>query len=82
MLTCNHQNHFMTYKFLLAIIISSFSIVSFSQTKLGEVASIYVTSPDLDSSIALYEKIGFPKISSNVMSVPWAQVSDGCLWGI
>ena len=69
----------MGYKFLLGIIISGFSIVSFSQTKLGEVASIYVTSTDLDSSIALYEKIGFPKISSNVMPVPWALVSDGSL---
>ena len=69
----------MRYRFLLAIIISGFSIVSFSQTKLGEVASIYVTSSNLDSSIALYEKIGFPKISSNVMPVPWALVSDGSL---
>jgi len=66
-------------KFLLVILISTFSIVSFSQTKLGEVASIYVTSPDLDSSIALYEKIGFLKISSNVMPTPWALLSDGSL---
>ncbi len=79
MLTCGHQNHFMRHKFLIAIIFSGFWIVSFSQTKLGEVACIYVTSPDLDSSIALYKKIGFPKISSNVMPVPWAQVSDGSL---
>jgi len=69
----------MGYKFLLAILISGFSIVSFSQTKLGEVASIYVASPDLDSSIAFYKKIGFPKIASNVMPVPWALVSDGSL---
>lgn len=69
----------MVYKFLLVIVTSGFSIVSFSQTKLGEVACIYVTSPDLDSSVALYEKIGFSKISSNVMPVPWAQVSDGSL---
>jgi len=73
------QNHFMGCKFLLVVLISTFSIVSFSQTKLGEVASIYVTSPDLDSSIALYEKIGFPKISSNVMPTPWALLSDGSL---
>lgn len=66
-------------KFLLGIIISGFSIVSFSQTKLGEVASIYVTSPDLDSSMALYQKIGFQKISANVMPDPWALVSDGTL---
>lgn len=69
----------MGYKFLLAIFISGFSMVSFSQTKLGEVASIYVASTDLDSSIAFYKKIGFPKIASNVMPVPWALVSDGSL---
>ncbi len=69
----------MGYRFLLVIIISGFSIGSFSQTKLGEVASIYVTSPDLDSSVALYEKLGFPKIAWNVMPSPWALVSDGSL---
>lgn len=50
-----------------------------SQAKLGEVSCVYVTSPDLDSSVALYEKIGFPRIASNVIPVPWAQVSDGSL---
>ena len=79
MLTCSIKNHFMAYRFFLVFIISGFSVVSFSQTKLGEVASIYVTSPNLDSSVALYEKIGFLKIASNVMPVPWALVSDGSL---
>src|SRR5678810_870510 len=69
----------MAYRFFLVFIISGFSVVSFSQTKLGEVASIYVTSPNLDSSVALYEKIGFLKIASNVMPAPWALVSDGSL---
>ena len=68
----------MRYKFLLIAILSN-SLISFSQSKLGEVACVYVTSPDLDSSVALYEKIGFPKIASNVFPVPWAQVSDGSL---
>jgi len=50
---------------------------SFSQSKLGEVACVYVTTPDLDSSVAVYEKLGFPKVNSNTFPVPWAQVSDG-----
>jgi len=52
---------------------------SFSQSKLGEVACVYVTTPDLDSSAAVYEKLGFPKVNSNTFPVPWAQVSDGSL---
>lgn len=55
------------------------SMCSFSQTKLGDVACVYITSADLDSSITVYEKLGFPKIASNTFPVPWAQVSDGSL---
>ncbi|TAL51082.1 MAG: hypothetical protein EPN92_01010 [Chitinophagaceae bacterium] len=51
----------------------------FTQSKLGEVACVYITTPDLDSSAAVYEKLGFPKILSNVYPAPWAQVSDGSL---
>src|SRR6478735_8697378 len=69
----------MGYKFLLVIIFSGLSVVSFSQTKLGEVACVYVTSPNLDSSVALYDKIGFTKIAFNSLPVPWVQVSDGSL---
>jgi hypothetical protein len=50
-----------------------------AQSKLGEVACVYVTTADLDSSVALYEKLGFPKIASNTFPIPWAQVSDGSL---
>lgn len=50
-----------------------------AQSKLGEVASVYVTTPDLDSSVAVYEKLGFHKTGSNTFPVPWAQVSDGSL---
>src|SRR6476659_457371 len=53
--------------------------ISFSQSKLGEVACVYVTTPDLDSSVAVYEKLGFPKINSNTFPVHWAQGSDGSL---
>jgi hypothetical protein len=50
-----------------------------AQSKLGEVACVYVTTPNLDSSVEVYEKLGFPKIASNTFPVPWAQVSDGSL---
>lgn len=55
------------------------SIVSFSQSKLGDVACVYVTTTNLDSSAALYAKIGFPQVASNTFPSPWAQVSDGSL---
>src|SRR5258705_13720290 len=55
------------------------SLISFSQPKLGDVACVYVTTANLDSSVAVYEKLGFPKINSNTIPVPWAQVSDGSL---
>ena len=62
-----------------AIIFLVITISGFTQSKLGEVACVYVTSTDLDSSIAVYEKLGFPKIASNTFPVPWAQASDGSL---
>jgi hypothetical protein len=65
--------------FLSFIAFLLFTITGYTQFKLGEVACVYVTTPDLDSSVAIYEKLGFPKIASNVFPVPWAQVSDGSL---
>ena len=50
-----------------------------SQSKLGDAASVYVTTTNLDSSVAVYEKLGFQKIGSNSFPAPWAQVSDGSL---
>ena len=61
------------------IILFVITITSYSQSKLGEVACVYVTTPDLDSSMAVYEKLGFQKIASNTFPVPWAQASDGSL---
>lgn len=66
-------------KLLIGIISLSMWMPGFSQSKLGEVACVYVTTPDLDSSVAVYEKLGFSKIGSNTFPVPWAQVSDGSL---
>src|SRR6266496_4228016 len=62
-----------------AIVFLLFSIAGLPQSKLGEVACVYITSPDLDSSIGVYEKLGFPRIASNTFPVPWAQASDGSL---
>ena len=61
--------------------VASFLYVAtgYSQSKLGEVACVYMTTPDLDSSVAVYEKLGFPKTNSNSFPAPWAQVSDGSL---
>lgn len=57
-----------------------FSLSSaFSQSKLGDVACVYINTPNLDSSVAYYEKLGFPKTGSNTIPIPWAQVSDGSL---
>ena len=64
---------------LFLLILVLFAFQSKSQSKLGEVACVYVTTPDLDSSVAFYEKFGFNKIASNTFPVPWAQVSDGSL---
>jgi len=64
------------FLFCLSLFIS---IAAFTQSKLGQVACVYITTPDLDSSVAVYEKLGFPKVASNTFPVPWAQVSDGSL---
>ena len=64
---------------ILFLFITLFAGTGFSQSKLGEVACVYITTTDLDSSVALYEKLGFEKTGSNIFPVPWAQVSDGSL---
>jgi hypothetical protein len=69
----------MKLKFATLILSFFFFSVAHSQSKLGDVACVYITTPNLDSSIAVYEKLGFPKIASNTYPVPWAQVSDGSL---
>ena len=48
-------------RFFFSILVL-FAVKSFSQPKLGEVACVYVTSTNLDSSVAVYEKLGFKKI--------------------
>ena len=65
--------------FFFSLILVVVCTAGFTQSKLGEVACVYVTTADLDSSTAVYEKLGFPKIAANTFPVPWAQVSDGSL---
>ena len=63
--------------FLIIFVLFAFS--GKAQSKLGEVACVYVTTPDLDSSAAFYEKFGFKKIAANTFPTQWAQLSDGSL---
>jgi hypothetical protein len=51
--------------------------ISFSQSKLGEVACVYNTSANLDSTTAVYQLLGFRKVNENSFPSPWAQFSDG-----
>ncbi len=69
----------MNRSFLTFLILIFTCAIGRAQSKLGDVACVYITTPDLDSSIAFYEKLGFPRIASNTFPVPWAQVSDGNL---
>lgn len=48
-------------------------------SKLGDVSTITMTSPDLATSLAFYEKLGFAEVARNEMPFPWIQVSDGSL---
>lgn len=68
-------------KYIISLAICSLVITlnCNSQSKLGDVACVYVTTPDLDSSMYVYEKLGFQKIASNAFPVPWCQASDGSL---
>jgi hypothetical protein len=65
--------------FLSSITCILFSITGYSQSKAGAIAGVYINTPDLDSSLALYEKPGFSKTASNDFPAPWAQVIDGSL---
>lgn len=61
------------------VIIFSFSISGYSQSKLGDMACVYVNTTNLGNSAAFYDKLGFPKFASNTFPVPWLQCSDGSL---
>lgn len=69
----------MPRKYIFLATLFLFAVEGYGQSKLGDMACIYVTTPNLDSSVATYEKLGFPKIASNTFPVPWAQCSDGSI---
>ncbi len=66
------------FLFTIAILIVC-SFEANAQSKLGEVASVYFTSSNPDSSVAFYQKLGFTLIASNEFPVSWRQLSDGSL---
>src|SRR4051812_34988936 len=65
--------------FSIALIFCFIATTAKTQAKLGDVACVYMTTTNLDSSLAFYEKLGFAKTNSNEFPSPWAQVSDGSL---
>ena len=65
--------------FSIALISCIVASATHAQSKLGDVACVYITTSNLDSSLAVYEKMGFAKTNSNEFPSPWAQVSDGSL---
>jgi predicted lactoylglutathione lyase len=75
----NFKTKTMSRKLLLFLFILLPFMQVFSQSKLGEVATVYINTTSLDSSAALYEKLGFKKIAANEYPAPWVQVSDGSL---
>lgn len=67
-------------KLLFSLVVQGLGVgFSFSQEKLGEVACIYNTSTNLDSTTAIYQRLGFQKVNENSFPSPWAQYSDGSL---
>ena len=56
-----------------------FCVSAGAQSKLGDVACVYIATQNLDSSLAVYEKLGFSKTGSNDFPAPWVQVCDGSL---
>ncbi len=47
--------------------------------KLAEVCAITITSPDLEMSLAFYEKLGFRELYRADWPFPWIQITDGAL---
>ena len=44
---------------------------------LGEITAFTITSPDLEKSLAFYQKLGYKEIYRADYPFPWIQVSDG-----
>ena len=64
----------MKKKIIFFLVFTVLAATGFTQYKsdsyrMGDVACVYITTPDLDSSVALYEKLGFQKTGSNTFPV-------------
>jgi [ribosomal protein S5]-alanine N-acetyltransferase len=46
---------------------------------LGNVTALTITTPDLEKSLAFYERLGFSLVMRDNWPFPWIQVSDGVL---
>jgi len=47
--------------------------------KIGNISAITITSPDLEKSLAFYQKLGFKELYRADMPFPWIQITDGAL---
>ncbi len=46
---------------------------------LGEITALTITTPDLETSLAYYQKLGFSEVFRDDWPFPWIQISDGVL---
>lgn len=46
---------------------------------LGNITAITITTPDLETSLAFYLKLGFKEVFRADMPFPWIQITDGAL---
>jgi catechol 2,3-dioxygenase-like lactoylglutathione lyase family enzyme len=47
--------------------------------KLGNVSAITISTPDLEKSLAFYQKLGFNEVSRSDVPFPWIQITDGAI---
>lgn len=64
---------------LFVLILSGMFQMVQAQSALGDMACVYIQTVSLDSSAAVYSKLGFTETGSNTFPVPWKQLSDGSL---
>lgn len=55
------------------------TIRNLPKPKLGDVSAITITSPDLEKSLAYYQRLGFKELFRSDFPFPFIQVSDGAL---
>ncbi len=46
---------------------------------LGEITALTITAPDLEQSLAFYQKLGFKELYRADWPFPWIQITDGAL---